>query len=684
MKIRNFHMVFMVAVLLITACNQSKIQDIPSGLSFKIELKTPGNPPVCYNLDPGKNNSLNSESEIPLLISYSLSGKGERQEVSVHLTAKSDCNFLLIGAYTPGTLDYEHSEFLLPGFWYHRNERSPENAPNLKKGENWMVREDRLSAPMAGIFDTLQHKAFFVIRKDFPLHEVLMPYDFGEMILYQNSDLGSTGFGESEGKTSLFFSYPYAEMPNTYRRKLWLAPPTRAYLHLEKNESKTVSWEIHGCDVPDFSKFVETGWSYAYSELKPDPVQTDMSVDSIKQILAMYFRESYTECGSMKSSSGVELRIDKCEKRGIFEVGFVGRVLLNAFNSLEYGHEHSDTSLIKIGENIFRSYTETGFTPEGLVREWIDCEKGREADVYSLRRQSEGLIAILHYLDFEKRMDRKHPDLESQCKRLLELMISLQRADQSFPRKFGNKLEVIDPSGGSTPTVIIPLIMASAYFNEPLYLEKARQTALFLDREIIEKADYFSSTLDANCEDKEAALYTLNSYYYLWLSSSPEFKSHYLAQARKAAFFALSWYYLWDVPFAPGQMLGDLGFKTRGWGNVSVENNHVDVYVFEFTEVLQWLAEQTNDKRFAEMAEVIKTSMMCQLLPRPGYLCGIALPGYHPEVVQHTNWDYGMNGKGYYNDIFAPGWVVSSLWELLTPGRTSAMILRSVNAGTGG
>lgn len=32
-----------------------------------------------------------------------------------------------------------------------------------------------------------------------------------------------------------------------------------------------------------------------------------------------------------------------------------------------------------------------------------------------------------------------------------------------------------------------------------------------------------------------------------------------------------------------------------------------------------------------------------------------------PEVVQHTHWDYGRNGKGYYNNIFAPGWTVASL-----------------------
>ena len=65
-----------------------------------------------------------------------------------------------------------------------------------------------------------------------------------------------------------------------------------------------------------------------------------------------------------------------------------------------------------------------------------------------------------------------------------------------------------------------------------------------------------------------------------------------------------------------------------------------------------------------------------QLLPHDGHMCGIAKVGYYPEVVQHTNWDYGRNGKGYYNDIFAPGWTVASLWELLTPGRAEKMLVK--------
>ena len=137
----------------------------------------------------------------------------------------------------------------------------------------------------------------------------------------------------------------------------------------------------------------------------------------------------------------------------------------------------------------------------------------------------------------------------------------------------------------------------------------------------------------------------------------------------------MSWYYVWDVPFAPGQMLGDIGLKTRGWGNVSVVNNNIDVFIFEFADVLRWLSKEYNEPRFSDFAEVIST-YMSQLLPYKGHMCGVIKVGYYPEVIQHTYWDYGRNGKGYYNDMFAPGWTVASLWELLTPGRTENILLK--------
>ena len=100
-----------------------------------------------------------------------------------------------------------------------------------------------------------------------------------------------------------------------------------------------------------------------------------------------------------------------------------------------------------------------------------------------------------------------------------------------------------------------------------------------------------------------------------------------------------------------------------------MENNHIDVYIFDFADVLRHLAKRNGNKRLAEMAEVIRSSMREQLLPVEGRMCGIAKTGYYPEVVQHTHWDYGQFGKGFYNNIFAPGWTVASLWELLSDNR---------------
>lgn len=257
---------------------------------------------------------------------------------------------------------------------------------------------------------------------------------------------------------------------------------------------------------------------------------------------------------------------------------------------------------------------------------------------------------------------------------MLDMFLRLQNSDGSFPRKFRDDFSIVDVSGGSTPSATLPLVMGYKYFKDKRYLVAAKKTIDYLEKELISKADYFSSTLDANCEDKEASLYASSAAYYLALATKGAEQEHYAALAKKAAYFALSWYYTWDVPFAQGQMLGDLGLKTRGWGNVSVENNHIDVFVFEFADVLNWLSKHYVEQRFADFAQVISTSMR-QLLPVKGHLCGIAKVGYYPEVVQHTNWDYGKNGKGFYNDIFAPGWTVASLWELFSPRRAEKFLL---------
>ena len=646
--------------------------------NVSISLKVPGNDARHYSLTLQKQQdgvyTCQSSEQLPLVITRQVVDKDGKQRINVVIKALDTVYFNYGEQIKTG---YRHSDcqFYMPGFWYRQNLRSPEKAPSFHTSDSWLVREDRLSSPLTAAFNSSKGKSMSVIRIDKFDKEALATHKEGEVIVSGETSIGYTGFENIGGMTVLSYGFPYKEAPKTYIRKLTLAPSVEAFQLLRKGDSITLTWELSEIAAADFSECVQRTWEYCYDTNRPQPVNTPYTVDRMKDVLSNFFVESYVNTTPTHYYSGVELKTATCASTDVAEVGFVGRTLLNAFNALEYGFQHNRPELVNSANSIFDTYLSSGFSPAGFFNEVVHYNRDFKEPKLSIRRQSEGVYAILNYLAYEKQHKRKHPEWEKRLKVILDSFLRLQNADGSFPRKFKDDFSIVDGTGGSTPSATLPLVMAYKYFKDKRYLESAKRTVNYLENELISKSDYFSSTLDANCEDKEASLYAATATYYLALVTKGAERAHYAELCRKAAYFALSWYYTWDVPFAEGQMLGDIGLKTRGWGNVSVENNHIDVFIFEFADVLHWLSKEFNEARFSDFAEVISTSMR-QLLPYEGHMCGVAKVGYYPEVVQHTNWDYGRNGKGYYNDIFAPGWTVASLWELFSPGRAEKYLAK--------
>jgi hypothetical protein len=669
---------FLGVMLLVGITGAGAANAAPEDISASISLKVPGNDAKQYPLALQKMQdgmySCRASETLPLDIIRQVVDKDGKLRITVTLKALENVYFNYGEQIKTG---YKHSDcqFYMPGFWYRRNLRSPKEAPSFHTSDSWLVREDRLSTPLTAAFNPASGTSMSVIRIDKFDKEALTTHKEGEVILSGETSIGYTGFCNVDGMTVLAYGFPYKEAPKTYIRKLTLAPAVEAFQLLRKGDSISVTWEVSERNAADFSECVQHTWEYCYDTNRPKPVDTPYTVDRMKEVMSNFFVESYVSNTPTHYYSGVELETATCANTDVAEVGFVGRTLLNAFNALEYGKQQNRQDLVDNANHIFDTYLQNGFSPAGFFNEVVHYNRGFKETRHSIRRQSEGVYAILNYLNYEKQQKRKHPEWEKRIKGMLDSFLKLQNEDGSFPRKFKDDFSVVDASGGSTPSATLPLVMASKYFKDKRYLASAKRTVDYLEKELISKADYFSSTLDANCEDKEASLYAATAAYYLALVTKGEERAHYAGLAKKAAYFALSWYYTWDVPFAEGQMLGDIGLKTRGWGNVSVENNHIDVFIFEFADVLHWLSKEYNEPRFSDFAEVISTSMR-QLLPYEGHMCGIAKVGYYPEVVQHTNWDYGRNGKGYYNNIFAPGWTVASLWELFTPGRAEQFLLK--------
>lgn len=669
---------FLGVMLLVGITGAGATNAAPEDISASISLKVPGNDAKQYPLALQKMQdgmySCRASEKLPLDIIRQVVDKDGKQRITVTLKVLENVYFNYGEQIKTG---YKHSDcqFYMPGFWYRRNLRSPKEAPSFHTSDSWLVREDRLSTPLTAAFNPASGTSMSVIRIDKFDKEALTTHKEGEVILSGETSIGYTGFCNVDGMTVLAYGFPYKEAPKTYIRKLTLAPAVEAFQLLRKGDSISMTWEVSERNTADFSECVQRTWEYCYDTNRPKPVDTPYTVDRMKEVMSNFFVESYVSNTPTHYYSGVELETATCANTDVAEVGFVGRTLLNAFNALEYGKQQNRQDLVDNANHIFDTYLQNGFSPAGFFNEVVHYNRGFKETRHSIRRQSEGVYAILNYLNYEKQQKRKHPEWEKRIKGMLDSFLKLQNEDGSFPRKFKDDFSIVDASGGSTPSATLPLVMASKYFKDKRYLASAKRTVDYLEKELISKADYFSSTLDANCEDKEASLYAATAAYYLALVTKGEERAHYAGLAKKAAYFALSWYYTWDVPFAEGQMLGDIGLKTRGWGNVSVENNHIDVFIFEFADVLHWLSKEYNEPRFSDFAEVISTSMR-QLLPYEGHMCGIAKVGYYPEVVQHTNWDYGRNGKGYYNNIFAPGWTVASLWELFTPGRAEQFLLK--------
>ena len=654
-------------------------EEVHQNISFQLLLKKAGNGAEEFALTAiAGQETLQADSEIPLKITRQL--KTENRGIiglTIRIKAEENAYFNFQGKLETPELEYDASDLYMPGFWYRKNLRSPEHTPSVRAGKNWIVREDRLSTPLVGIFDQHKKKSYSLVRVDSIEEHAMSQHKYGEVILSGRSDIGAVGFGERDGNAHLSFAYPFLEAPHSYFRKLTLGAAVTSFLYLKKGETVTLRYHILKFEARDYADYMKQIWTYSYDQFQPKPYTLNKLSDTeIKKVLTNYYFQSFVEAGNLKGFSGVHLQTHLCEGRKLLEVGFIGRVLLNAFNALEWAEEQHDTELKKMAYAVLDSYEQYGFAESGFIRELVDLESNFEEGIYSIRRQSEGIYAILLYLDYEKEKGREHPLWEQRIRQLLNILLKLQHEDGCFPRKFDGNLELIDATGGSSPSAVLPLVMAYKYFGDLEYLEASRKVIEYQEKEIISKSDYFSSTLDADCEDKEASMYAVIALYYMAMVTEGEEKKRYVSLAQQAAYFTLSWYYTWDVPFAQGQMLGDVGLKSRGWGNVSVENNHIDVYVFEFDEVLKWLAQETGENRFAEFAEVIRSSMREQLLPYKGHMVGISKEGYYPEVVQHTDWDYGHFGKGFYNLHFAPGWTVASIWELLTDDRAKNFLTK--------
>lgn len=212
---------------------------------------------------------------------------------------------------------------------------------------------------------------------------------------------------------------------------------------------------------------------------------------------------------------------------------------------------------------------------------------------------------------------------------------------------------------------VTALVKAAAYFNRADYLETAQalyeKYADFHMRDF--KIPFARATMDARCEDKEAALPFMIAASALWQMTGQE---RYLNYAKISADWMLTFVYFWETGFLPHTILSRKGFKTTGWPGVSVQNHHLDVFFpsFEMAE----LGRLSGDAFLSEMAQHVADALTYGICTYPGEW-GFSVIGEQGEQYYQTN--YGQKRSECLRDewwrggmhVWNPSWITAQVMQ---------------------
>ncbi len=209
-----------------------------------------------------------------------------------------------------------------------------------------------------------------------------------------------------------------------------------------------------------------------------------------------------------------------------------------------------------------------------------------------------------------------------------------------------------NPRNTAEAFYISPFLIASELFQNEDYKKLALKIAdYYAERHLSMDEPYWGGTLDATCEDKEGAWGAFQGF-----MTAYEYTKdlHYLKYAKHAGDMVLSFIVVWDIPFNAGR-LADHGLKTRGWTNVSAQNQHLDVYGVVMTPMVYKLGKYTNNEDLKRLAITMYRS------------CGQMIDpfGSQGEQLQQTN--FAQHGdmsnvyklRGGYSESWTVYWITA-------------------------
>lgn len=287
------------------------------------------------------------------------------------------------------------------------------------------------------------------------------------------------------------------------------------------------------------------------------------------------------------------------------------------------------------------------------------------ADFVSSRALGESLTSLADCLLW---MQSHNMSIDASWRRaLVEGMNFLSSApmtsDGLFPALFDGPLaeRVTTPSAAGI-TCVMAMLAAGEVMNDRSLIDRAEA---MLDRYASMYTSDFrrpfnGATLDAACEDKEAALY-------YFLANARAFRLTRQQRFADEALLATDWtatfVYHWDVALRPGTIAHREGFATSFWTGVSVQNMHLDCFHAPYE--MHELGRDLGDHRLMQMGMGMMQNWTHGIAQTTGHW-GYDTRGEQAEQFFQTNYFQGPGDTALWRGGFNPwnpSWVIAMVLD---------------------
>jgi len=587
--------------------------------------------------------------------------------------------------------------YYLPGLWLDGNPYTAKGAPSRREGKNWSFREDRLAWPAAVAWSREHRRAYALFRLAPASRETELPLRRGYRYTgayhfdADACDIGALGFLDETKHRGLTAHLPFAELPKSYQDKRRLVPPVMGFWRIRPEATYRAAYRLLTVPANDpYEAFEAVGREALAVRPGNFSFGGERSEASLKRSLARHAAGHFFPARGRRGVAGIYTFVQTFGHKPIMpicEPAFTGKAFWLAKNLLAGGGPEYAAR----GQAVFDSWLARGVRRGLLADFWLRGPAALPLDlpftfdpplVYphnpfvSTRRLAEAAQALLE-------TSGPQPSLDAWRKAALDFadrLLLLQQLDGGFPRRCrirdGAPLEI--DNVGAVPYAVNTLLIAHEASGDVRYRQAAERGGEFILERMVEPVRFHGSTLDADCEDKEAATACLEAMRRLFEATGEE---RWSVAARRCAWMSLFWVQLSDIPFAPDSLFGQWPLRTRGLTHVSTENNHLDVYLFRTPADLRWLADLLNDDLYRNLAwETLLSALQIaatdahRLGPQRARGIDFDIPeGLVPEVLQHTWWVY-LNKplvrkhrhlmKGFA-DHKTSMWTGASLWYAL-------------------